>query len=79
MAQLPQEKAEIIWLLKRQLLEITDRAKNSEFSIFEAFGETERTISYLDELQNKQQSDFLSFLLYKFALLMPSLLFFLIC
>lgn len=52
MSQLPQEKAEIIWELKRQLLEILDQAKNCELAIFEAFGETERTITYLDELQS---------------------------
>jgi hypothetical protein len=52
MAQLPQEKSEIIWHLKSQLLEIIEQAKASEFALFEAFGETERTMTYLDELQS---------------------------
>jgi hypothetical protein len=52
MAKLPQEKAENILHLKRQLLEIIDEAKTCEFALFEAFGETERTITYLDELQS---------------------------
>ncbi|MGL5938856.1 MAG: hypothetical protein ACRC2S_00485 [Waterburya sp.] len=52
MAQLPREKAEVIWNLKSQLLEIIEQAKTCEFSLFEAFGETKRTISYLDELQS---------------------------
>jgi hypothetical protein len=34
MAQLPQEKAEIVWHLQRQLLEIIEQAKTSEFSLF---------------------------------------------
>ena len=50
MAKLPNELEEKIWSLKRQLLEIADRAKGAEFTLFERFGETERTISYLDEL-----------------------------
>jgi hypothetical protein len=29
-----------------------DRAKTFEIALFEAYGETERTISYLDELQS---------------------------
>lgn len=52
MAKLPNELEETIWNLKRQLLEITERAKAAEFALFERFGETERTISYLDELQS---------------------------
>lgn len=52
MAQLPEEKAEIIWDFQHQLLEIIDRAKTYELMLFEAFGETERTIPYLDELQS---------------------------
>lgn len=52
MAQLPTEVTETIWRLKRQLAEVIDNARNTEFSLFDTFGETERTIVYLDELQS---------------------------
>ncbi|MCL1463879.1 hypothetical protein [Argonema galeatum] len=52
MAKLPDELNETIWSLKRQLLDIADRAKAAEFIVLERFGETDRTISYLDELQS---------------------------
>ncbi len=55
MAKLSLEIAQTIWDLQHQLLEIIDTAKTVELSLFEAFGETERTILYLDELQNIAQ------------------------
>ena len=55
MAKLSLETAQTIWDLQHQLLEIIDTAKTVELSLFEAFGETERTIPYLDELQNIAQ------------------------
>jgi hypothetical protein len=55
MAKLSLEAAQTIWALQHQLLEIIDTAKTLELSLFEAFGETERTIPYLDELQNIAQ------------------------
>ncbi|PSF33094.1 hypothetical protein C7H19_20590 [Aphanothece hegewaldii CCALA 016] len=52
MAKLPDEATEQIWHLKKQLLDIIDQAKVTEFVLFERFGETERTLTYLDDLQN---------------------------
>lgn len=55
MAKLNPEAAQTIWDLQHQLLEIIDRAKTLELSLFEAFGETVETISFLDELQSIAQ------------------------
>jgi hypothetical protein len=55
MARLSLETAQTIWDLQHQLLEIIDTARTLELSLFEAFGETERTIPYLDELQSIAQ------------------------
>lgn len=52
MAKLADELNETIWSLKRQLLNIADNAKAVEFVLLERFGETDRTISYLDDLQS---------------------------
>ena len=52
MAKLPKEVKETIWLLKRQSLDIVEEASATEFILFDLFGETEHTISYLDEMQN---------------------------
>jgi hypothetical protein len=52
MAKLPIDIAETIWRLKRQLADIIDNARFAEFTLFDTFGETERTIVYLDELQS---------------------------
>jgi hypothetical protein len=52
MAKLSNEMAETFWLLKRQLLDIIDEATAAEFLLFERFGETDRTMSYLDELKS---------------------------
>ncbi len=55
MAKLSLETAQTIWDLQHQLLEIIDTAKTLELSLFEAFGDTELTIAYLDELQSIAQ------------------------
>jgi hypothetical protein len=52
MAKLSLQTAQTIWDLQHQLLEIIDTARTLELLLFEAFGETARTIPYLDELQN---------------------------
>ncbi len=52
MGKLNPQTTETIWDLQRQLLEIIDAAKTLELSLFDSFGETERSISYLDELQS---------------------------
>jgi hypothetical protein len=52
MAKLPTEVTETIWRLKRQLADVIDNAKSAEFSLFDTFGETDRTIVYLDDLQS---------------------------
>jgi hypothetical protein len=55
MAKLSPETAQIIWDLQPQLLEIIDAARTLELSLFEAFGETEDTLPFLDELQSIAQ------------------------
>jgi hypothetical protein len=52
MAKLPNTLNETFWSLKRQLLEIADQAKAAEFILLQNFGETGRTIPYLEELQS---------------------------
>ena len=52
MAKLSLVTAQTIWDLQHQLLEIIDTAKTLELLLFEAFGETELTVAYLDELQS---------------------------
>jgi hypothetical protein len=52
MAKFPNELAEIIWNLKRQLLEIIDAATVGELTLFELFGETSDTMPFLDELKS---------------------------
>jgi hypothetical protein len=52
MAKLPTDISETIWKLKRQLADIIEEAKAAEFVLFQTFGETERTIVYLDDLQS---------------------------
>jgi len=52
MAKLSQEMTETVWSMKRQLLDIVDAAKAAEFVLFERWGETDRTISYLEELSS---------------------------
>ena len=55
MAKLSPETAKTIWDLQHQLLEIIHMARTLEMSLFEAFGETEDTIPFLDELQSIAQ------------------------
>lgn len=52
MAKLPNDISETIWRLKRQLADAIENSRNAEFVILDRFGETERTIIYLDELQS---------------------------
>lgn len=52
MAKLPTETSETIWSVKQQLLDIINEATAAEFTLFELFGETDRTISYLNELKS---------------------------
>mgnify|MGYP006880102928 CR=1 FL=1 len=51
MAKLPNDIYETIWRLKRQLADVIENSRDAEFVILDRFGETERTIIYLDELQ----------------------------
>jgi hypothetical protein len=51
-AKLPSDISEIIWRLKQKLANVIDNARAAEFSLFETFGETKRTIVYLDDLQS---------------------------
>jgi hypothetical protein len=52
MAKLPNEISETIWSLKRQLAEVIETAKATEFALFDTFGENERTDTYLTDLQS---------------------------
>ncbi|KAI9134929.1 hypothetical protein [Acaryochloris sp. CCMEE 5410] len=52
MAKLPNDISETIWRLKRQLADVIENARTTEFALFNTFGETERTIVYLDDLQS---------------------------
>lgn len=52
MAKLPEETTITINSLKQQLLNTVDDAIAGEFTLFERFGETERTIRYLNELKS---------------------------
>jgi hypothetical protein len=52
MAKLPNDISETIWGLKRKLADVIDNARSTEFFLFDTFGETERTIVYLDDLQS---------------------------
>jgi hypothetical protein len=52
MAKLSPDISETIWRLKRQLADVIDNARSTEFSLFDTVGETERTIVYLNDLQS---------------------------
>ncbi|NJM77709.1 MAG: hypothetical protein HC852_20425 [Acaryochloridaceae cyanobacterium RU_4_10] len=52
MAKLPPSISETIWRLKRRLADVIDNARAAEFFLFHTFGETERTIVYLNDLQS---------------------------
>jgi hypothetical protein len=62
MAKLSLETTQTIWDLQHQLLEIIDTARTLELSLFEAFGETELTAAYLDELTFQIQLETLTVL-----------------
>lgn len=52
MAKLSNEVSETIWSLKRQLADVIENAKAAEFVLFDTFGENERTVTYLTDLQS---------------------------
>ncbi|MCL1473045.1 hypothetical protein [Argonema antarcticum] len=52
MARLSAETLRTIFNLQQQLLEHIDEAKSVEFTLLEQFGETDETITELEELQN---------------------------
>jgi predicted phage-related endonuclease len=52
MAKLPTDISETIWRLKGRLADAIDNSRSAEFYLFDKFGETERTIVYLDDLQS---------------------------
>jgi hypothetical protein len=51
MAKLPEQTTETINRLKQQSLDIVDTALESEFTLFELFGETDQTISFFEDLK----------------------------
>ncbi len=55
MAKLPEEITTTVLNLQRRLLELTNEATATDTTIFEQFGETEATISTLEQLQNARQ------------------------
>ena len=52
MAKLRSDTTEVINRLKQESLEIVDEATALELKIFERFGESEQTLSYMDEMKN---------------------------
>ena len=52
MAKLPEETTKTINNLKQQSLEIVNEATAVELTIFERFGETQTTLSYMDEMKS---------------------------
>lgn len=56
MAKLPSEITETLWNLKQQVLEIVEQAMATEYTLFQIFGETSETLSYLDEMKNVAES-----------------------
>jgi lantibiotic modifying enzyme len=55
MAALPETTITTVLALQRRLLAIIDRATATEMLIFEQYGETERTLIDLEQLQNIQE------------------------
>jgi Rad3-related DNA helicase len=55
MAKLDSETTEIINRLKQESLNIVDEASALELKIFEQFGESEQTLSYMDEMKNVEE------------------------
>jgi uncharacterized protein (DUF927 family) len=54
-AKLPDEVLRIICSLQRQLEESIDETSETEWMLFERYGETESTIAELEELQNAKE------------------------
>ena len=55
MAKLFSDTLTRIFTLQRRLIELIDEAAATEFQLFEQFGETEATITELEELQNSRE------------------------
>ncbi len=61
MAKLLSETIKVINQLKQESLEIVDEATALELKIFEQFGESEQTLSYIDEMKNVAEEAITSF------------------
>jgi hypothetical protein len=61
MAKLRSDTTEVINRLKQESLEIVDEATALEFKIFERFGESEQTLSYMDEMKNVSEEAIAAF------------------
>jgi hypothetical protein len=61
MAKLTNETLTVIFNLLRQLAEAVEDASATEWLLFERFGETERTIAELDELQSARERQRVSY------------------
>jgi hypothetical protein len=58
MAKLPNETVKIVLMLQQRLLDIMDQATALGFNIFEQYGETEASLSDLQQLDNvKERAD----------------------
>lgn len=55
MAKLFSDTLTTLFTLQRRLIELIDEAAATEFQLFEQFGETEATITELEELQNSRE------------------------
>lgn len=61
MAKLWSETTEVINRLKQESLEIVDKSTALELKLFEQFGESEQTLSYMDEMKNVSEQAIASF------------------
>jgi hypothetical protein len=61
MAKLQPVTTEIINQLKHKALEIVDAATALELKIFEQFGESKQTLSYMDEMKNVSEEAIAAF------------------
>ena len=52
MAKILLEVTETLWNLKRQVLEMVEEATATEYTLFDAFGETAENLPFLDEMKN---------------------------
>jgi hypothetical protein len=57
MGKLSPETAQTIWDLQKQLLEIIDTAKTLELSLFESFGETDRSVTLIGHSRQKKMNE----------------------